>query len=71
MKKAFLRARERKPRVRRAPNDGMMVEEPRMQTLQIVRTEGQAKVDDLVRRFNPSAVTIRSDLNELDQRGVI
>lgn len=51
--------------------DGMMVEERRTQILQIVRTEGRAKVNDLVRRFNTSAVTIRSDLNELHQRGVI
>ncbi len=51
--------------------DGMMVEERRTQILQIVRSEGRAKVNDLVRRFNTSAVTIRSDLNELHQRGVI
>lgn len=52
-------------------NDGMMAEERRMQILQIVRSEGRAKVNDLVRRFNTSAVTIRSDLNELDQRGLV
>ena len=51
--------------------DGMMAEERRMQILQIVRSEGRAKVNDLVRRFNTSAVTIRSDLNELHQRGVV
>jgi DeoR family transcriptional regulator, aga operon transcriptional repressor len=53
------------------PNDGMMADERRMQILQIVRSEGRAKVNDLVRRFNTSAVTIRSDLNELDQRGLV
>ncbi len=42
-----------------------------MQILQIVRSEGRAKVNELVQRFNTSAVTIRSDLNELHQRGVI
>ncbi len=53
------------------PHEGMMAEERRMQILQILRTEGRAKVNDLVRRFNTSAVTIRSDLNELDQRGLV
>ena len=52
-------------------NDGMMTEERCMQILQIVRSEGRAKVNDLVRRFNTSALTIRSDLNELDQRGFV
>jgi len=51
--------------------DGMMAEERRMQILQIVRSEGRAKVNELARRFKTSAVTIRSDLNELHQRGVI
>lgn len=51
--------------------EGMMAEERRMQILQILRSEGRAKVNDLVRRFNTSAVTIRSDLNELDQRGLV
>ena len=36
-----------------------------------MRSEGRAKVNDLVRRFNTSAVTIRNDLNELDQRGLV
>ena len=52
-------------------NDGMMAEERRMQIVQIVRSEGRAKVNELVRRFNTSAVTIRGDLNELDQRGLV
>ncbi len=51
--------------------EGMMAEERRMQILQILRAEGRAKVNELVRRFNTSAVTIRSDLNELDQRGLV
>ena len=51
--------------------DAMMAEERRMQILHIVRTEGRAKVNELVHRFKTSAVTIRSDLNELHQRGVI
>jgi len=51
--------------------DGMMAEERRMKILHTIRTEGRAKVNDLVRRFKTSAVTIRSDLNELDSRGLI
>ena len=53
------------------PLDGMMAEERRTQILQIVRSEGRARVNDLVNRFNTSAVTIRNDLNELHQRGVV
>ncbi len=51
--------------------DGMMAEERRKQILQIVQSEGRARVNELVRRFKASAVTIRSDLNELHQRGLI
>lgn len=51
--------------------DGMMAEERRMGILQIIRSEGRAKVNDLVGRFKTSAVTIRSDLNELHGRGLI
>ncbi len=58
-------------RIEEPLQDGMMAEERRMQILQILRSEGRAKVNELVRRFNTSAVTIRSDLNELDQRGLV
>ncbi len=51
--------------------DGMMAEERRSQILQIIRAEGRAKVNDLVHRFKTSAVTIRSDLNELHDRGLV
>ncbi len=51
--------------------DGMMAEERRMQILQIIRAEGRAKVNDLVSRFKTSAVTIRSDLNELHDRNLV
>lgn len=49
----------------------MMAEERRTQILQIVRSEGRAKVNELANRFSTSAVTIRNDLNELHQRGVV
>jgi DeoR/GlpR family transcriptional regulator of sugar metabolism len=53
------------------PQDGMMAEERRTQILQIVRTEGRARVNELAHRFSSSAVTIRNDLNELHQRGLV
>jgi DeoR family transcriptional regulator of aga operon len=51
--------------------DGLMAEERRTQILQIVRGAGSAKVSELSHLFNTSAVTIRSDLNELHQRGLV
>jgi DeoR/GlpR family transcriptional regulator of sugar metabolism len=53
------------------PVDGMMAEERRTQILQIVRSEGRARVNDLAQRFSSSAVTIRNDLNELHGRGLV
>src|SRR5277367_7094856 len=53
------------------PQDGMMAEERRTQILQIVRTEGRARVNELANRFGTSAVTVRNDLNELHQRGLV
>jgi DeoR family transcriptional regulator of aga operon len=53
------------------PLDGMMAEERRTQILQIVRSEGRARVNELAHRFSSSAVTIRNDLNELHQRGLV
>src|ERR1017187_1318938 len=50
---------------------GMMAEERRMQILQIVRSEGRAKVNQLATLFNTSAVTIRNDLNELHSHGLV
>ena len=52
-------------------HDGMMGEERRAQILQIVRREGRAKVNELANLFNTSEVTIRIDLNELHQRGLV
>jgi DeoR family transcriptional regulator of aga operon len=48
-----------------------MAEERRTQILQIVRNAGRAKVNELSHLFNTSAVTIRNDLNELHQRGLV
>ena len=52
-------------------HDGLMAEERRTQILQIVRNAGRAKVNELSHLFNTSAVTIRNDLNELHQRGLV
>jgi DeoR family transcriptional regulator of aga operon len=54
-----------------APQDGMMAEERRTQILQTVRSAGRVKVNELASRFSTSAVTIRNDLNELHQRGLV
>jgi DeoR/GlpR family transcriptional regulator of sugar metabolism len=53
------------------PIDGMMAEERRTQILEIVRSAGRVKVNQLTKRFKTSAVTIRNDLNELHQRGLV
>jgi DeoR/GlpR family transcriptional regulator of sugar metabolism len=53
------------------PMDGMMAEERRTQILQMVRGEGRVRVNELAHRFGTSAVTVRNDLNELDQRGLV
>ena len=53
------------------PLDGMMAEERRTQILQMVRSAGRVRVNELAAQFNTSAVTIRNDLNELAQRGLV
>ena len=49
----------------------MMTEERRTQILQILRKAGRAKVNELASQFNTSTVTIRNDLNDLSQRGLV
>ncbi|MGB0075680.1 MAG: transcriptional repressor AgaR [Terracidiphilus sp.] len=51
--------------------EGMMAAERRTQILQMVRSAGRVKVNELATRFNTSAVTIRNDLNDLHQRGLV
>jgi len=51
--------------------DGMMAEERRTQILLILRNAGRVRVNELASQFNTSAVTIRNDLNELSQRGLV
>lgn len=51
--------------------DGMMAEERRTQILQMLRKAGRVRVNELASQFNTSAVTIRNDLNDLSQRGLV
>lgn len=51
--------------------EGLLTEERRMQIVQRVRTAGRVRVNDLAAQFSTSAVTIRNDLNELHQRGLV
>ena len=54
------------------PNaEGLMTEERRTQILQMVHREHRVRVNELASRFNTSAVTIRNDLNDLHQRGLL
>ncbi len=48
----------------------MLVEERRTKIARILREHGRVRVKDLSRRFQTSEVTIRNDLNTLEQLGV-
>jgi DeoR family transcriptional regulator of aga operon len=52
-------------------SEGMLGEERRAQIVQIVRNKGHVRVNELAGLFNTSAVTVRNDLNELHQRGLL
>jgi DeoR family transcriptional regulator of aga operon len=49
----------------------MLAEERRREIAKLVRKEGSAAVEDLVRRFQVSAVTLRADLGQLAREGVL
>jgi DeoR family transcriptional regulator, aga operon transcriptional repressor len=49
----------------------MLVEERRLEILNLLREHGKVRVKDLSRRFKISEVTIRWDLSELQQRGLL
>lgn len=57
----------------RATENGseLMSEERRIQIVALVRERGRVLVQELSERFHTSAVTIRSDLNELHKRGLL
>jgi DeoR family transcriptional regulator of aga operon len=49
----------------------MLAEERRRAILQLVRKQGSAAVEDLVRHFHVSAVTLRTDLGQLAREGAL
>lgn len=49
----------------------MLVEERRAKILHKLRQQGQVRVRELSQQFDTSEVTIRNDLNELHQRGLL
>ena len=49
----------------------MLADERRRAILQIVKKQGSAAVEDLVRHFKVSAVTLRSDLGQLAREGAL
>ncbi len=49
----------------------MLAEERRREIAKLVRKDGSASIDDLVRHFNVSAVTLRADLGQLAREGVV
>jgi DeoR family transcriptional regulator of aga operon len=49
----------------------MLAEERRRAILQLVKKQGSAAVEDLVKQFNVSAVTLRADLGHLAKAGAL
>jgi DeoR family transcriptional regulator, aga operon transcriptional repressor len=49
----------------------MLADERRRAILQLVRKQGSAAVEDLVRHFRVSAVTLRADLGQLAREGAL
>ncbi len=49
----------------------MLADERRRAILQLVRKQGSAAVEDLVKHFNVSAVTLRADLGQLAREGAL
>lgn len=49
----------------------MLADERRRAILQLVKKQGSAAVEDLVKQFNVSAVTLRADLGQLAREGAL
>lgn len=49
----------------------LLSEERRREIVRLLKHEGSVTVDDLVRRFRVSAVTLRADLGELADQGIL
>jgi DeoR/GlpR family transcriptional regulator of sugar metabolism len=50
---------------------GLIKEERLQRILQVIQKDGHATAGDLARNFGVSEITIRRDLNELDERGFV
>ncbi len=50
---------------------GVLAEERRSIIMEIIHSRGRVRVQDLVRQFNTTSVTIRNDLNELQKKGLL
>lgn len=51
--------------------DEIGIDDRRSSILEMLKENGKVKVNDLSRRFNISEVTIRNDLSELEQEGML
>ncbi|HEY3119944.1 MAG TPA: DeoR/GlpR family DNA-binding transcription regulator, partial [Vicinamibacteria bacterium] len=49
----------------------LLVEERRQKVLDLVEKQGRVTVEELVRRFGVSAVTVRADLDALSRAGAV
>jgi DeoR family transcriptional regulator of aga operon len=54
-----------------APTTRLLVEERRRKILDLVNRQARVTVEELVRRFAVSAVTVRGDLDALSQKGAL
>src|SRR5690349_7764412 len=54
-----------------AKQSPLLADERRREIVKILKKDGRLSVDDLVRRFQVSAVTIRSDLGQLADMGIL
>jgi len=68
---AMRQRRKEAPGPVQAPPQRLLVEERRRRILELLETQERVTVDELVRRFSVSAVTIRGDLDALAEVGTV
>lgn len=49
----------------------LLADERRREIVKLLKNDGRVSVEDLVRRFSVSAVTLRADLGQLAKRGIL
>lgn len=54
-----------------AKRQRLLSEERRREIVKLLKNEGSVTIDELVRRFKVSAVTLRADLGELAEQGIL